>query len=274
MRYAFLGPAGTFSEEALLSLEIEDVVPVPCTSIPEVFATVERGEADRGIVPVENSIEGSVATTLDVLAFETALLVQSEVVRDIHHALIVSPGLRLEDIEEVYSHPHASAQCRKWLARVLSDRAIVAANSTSDAVRHAVETPGRAAVGTELAAELHGGEVLFRAIEDYEGNQTRFIVVGEGSPAPTGEDKTSLALFIHRDQPGALLQILQEFSYRYLNLTKIQSRPTKKELGQYMFFVDVEGHIEDEPVQQALKCLRCKLSEVKVLGSFPVAVRR
>jgi len=271
LRYAFLGPVGTFTEEALLSLDVEDLVPVPCDSIAEVFDSVERGDADRGIVPVENSIEGSVTTTLDILAFETALTIQAEVVRDIHHALIVAPGLLVADITEVRSHSHASAQCRKWIARELPGRPVIAANSTSEAVRQAVAEPGLAAIGTRLAADLHGAEVLSQPIEDFQGNQTRFIIVGNENSPPTGDDKTSLALFIYRDQPGVLLQILQEFAYRYLSLTKIQSRPTKQGLGQYMFFVDISGHIEDEPVQQALKCLRCKLSEVKVLGSFPVA---
>lgn len=269
-KYAFLGPAGTFTEEALLSMDREGVEPVSRSSIPEVFTAVERGEADFGIVPVENSIEGSVTATLDALAFDSDLRIQAEVDRDIHHMLIVSPGLTVEEIQGVASHPHASAQCRKWLARVLPGRPVMAQNSTAEAVRKAMEEPGVAAVGTELAAELNGAEVLFRSIEDYAENKTRFIVIGEGSPARTGDDKTSLALFIHHDQPGALLQILQEFSNRYLNLTKIESRPTKQELGQYMFFIDVAAHEDDEPLQQALKCLRCKLSEVKVLGSYSV----
>jgi prephenate dehydratase len=269
--YAFLGPAGTFTEEALLSMGVEDVEPVSCDSIAEVFHAVEEGRAERGIVPIENSIEGSVTITLDMLAFESSLSIEAEVVRDIHHALIVKSGLNVEDITAVTSHPQASAQCRQWLARVLPGRPIQAANSTSEAVRRAVTEDGVAAIGTELAASLHDGEVLFQAIEDHAQNETRFIVIGRGGTEPTGKDKTSLALFIHHDQPGALLQILQEFAYRYLNLTKIQSRPTKAGLGQYMFFVDIEGHLTDDTMEQAIKCLRCKLSEVKVLGSYPAA---
>ncbi len=273
MRYAFLGPVGTFSEEALVSMGADDLEPIPRDTIAEVFETVESGEADRGIVPVENSIEGSVTATLDILSFETTLTIQAELVREVHHMLVVAPGLQVEDIGSVLSHPQASAQCRRWLKRVLPGRPVLPANSTADAVRRAVDEPGVAAIGTQLAADLHAGEVLFKAIEDHEGNKTRFIVIGRDEPEPTGDDKTSLAMFIHHDQPGALLQILQEFAYRYLNLTKIQSRPTKKELGQYMFFIDVAAHVRDEPLQQALKCLRCKLSEVKVLGSYPAARR-
>lgn len=273
-RFAFLGPAGTFTEEALLSLGIADVEPVSRASIDEVFAAVESGEADRGIVPIENSVEGSVNATLDALAFESTALIQREIVRDIHHALIAAPGVRLADVTAVTSHPQATAQCRKWLAANLPGRPIVAANSTSEAVQRAVAEPGMAAVGTHLAAELYGGHVLCEAVEDYEGNQTRFIVVGRDVMPRTGEDKTSLALFIRADKPGALLTILAEFAYGEINLTKIQSRPTKKVLGEYMFFVDLQGHLEDENVILALECLRLKLREVKVLGSYPRAPRQ
>ena len=269
--YAFLGPQGTFTEEALLSLDLPDVEPVSRPTIWDVFEAVETGAAEFGIVPIENSIEGSVSATLDILAFECELKIRGEVVRDIHHALIVAPGVNVEDITAVTSHPQASAQCRKWLARVLPGRPILAANSTSEAVQRAVGERGVAAVGTELAAELHGGDILFAAIEDHTANKTRFVVVGKEPMPPSGSDKTSIACFIMKDQPGALLQILQEFAYRYLNLTKIQSRPTKERLGDYMFFMDIEAHIEDEQLAKAVECLQCKLAEVKVLGSYPKA---
>ncbi len=270
-RFAFLGPEGTFTEEALMSLGLEGTIAVPKLSIPDVFEAVESGEADRGIVPIENSVEGSVNATLDALSFDHALSIERELVRDIHHALIVAPGLKVEEITQVASHPHATAQCRKWLSRILPGRQVSAANSTAEAVKRAVAERGVAAIGTLLAAELYSAEVLFDSIEDHKGNQTRFVVIGREEPTPSGHDKTSLALFIHKDQPGALLQILQEFAYRYINLTKIQSRPTKEALGQYMFFVDLEGHRSDEQVQLALKCLSCKLLQVKVLGSYPAA---
>jgi prephenate dehydratase len=268
-RYAFLGPAGTFSEEALLSLGLEDVEDVPCISIEEVFEAVERGQADAGIVPIENSVEGSVNATLDSLAFETSLEIQREVVIDVHHALITAPGAELGDVRTVVSHPQATGQCRRWLARNLPGRTIVAANSTAEAVQRAVAEPTIAAVGTRLAAQLHGGEVREPAIEDYAGNQTRFVLIGRGLHGRTGKDKTSLALFLKADKPGALLMILSEFAYGEVNLTKIQSRPTKRALGEYMFFVDLEGHVDDQNVKTALDCLRLKLREVKVLGSYP-----
>jgi prephenate dehydratase len=272
VRRAFLGPAGTFTEEALLSLGTEGVEPVPCATIGEVFAAVASGDCTDGVVPIENSVEGSVNETLDALAFDHELQITAEVVRDIHHALVVAPGVRLEDVTAIVSKPEATAQARAWLSANLPGRAAVAANSTAEAVRRAVAEPGLAAIGTTLAANLYGATVLQEAIEDYAGNQTRFVVVGRGTRERTGHDKTSLALFMQRNKPGALLMILSEFAYGQIDLTKIQSRPTKRQLGQYMFFVDLEGHVTDPHVALALECLRLKLREVKVLGSYPRAI--
>jgi prephenate dehydratase len=268
---AYLGPAGTFTEEALLSLGVDGVEPLPCATIGEVFAAVAAGAAESGVVPIENSVEGSVNETLDALAFDHDLHVTAELVRDIHHALVVAPGTRLEDVTAVVSKPEATAQCRAWLAEHLPGRPAVAANSTAEAVMRAVAEPGLAAIGTALAAQIHGGAVLQEAIEDYAGNQTRFVVIGRGLGERTGHDKTSLALFMQRNKPGALLMILSEFAYGQIDLTKIQSRPTKKQLGEYMFFVDLEGHVDDPQVALALECLRLKLREVKVIGSYPRA---
>ncbi len=270
-RYAFLGPAGTFSEEALLSLDIEDLVPVPCTTIDEVFEAVERGKADAGIVPIENSVEGSVPATLDALAFDTQLEIQSEVVLDIHHSLVAAPGTTVAQIIQVFAHPQASGQCRRWLSRSLPGRSVIAANSNAEAVQLCLGAPSTAAIGPALAADLYGAEVLERNVEDYAGNQTRFVVIGRGLQPRTGSDKTSLAMFLKADKAGALLMILSEFAYGEINLTKIQSRPTKRQLGDYMFFVDFEGHVDDQNVRTALDCLRLKLREVKVLGSYPRA---
>lgn len=270
-RYAFLGPAGTFSEEALLRLGIPDLEPVECSSIAEVFEAVERGRVDGGVVPIENSIEGSVPATLDGLAFDASLEIQAELVLDIHFSLVVAPGTKLADITSVVAHPQASGQCSRWLERHLPGRPVTAANSNAEAVQTAVATPGVAALGPALAAELYGGEVLSRDIEDYAGNQTRFVVLGRGIRPRTGKDKTSLALFMKEDRSGTLHMILGEFVYGDINLTKIQSRPTKRQLGNYMFFIDLEGHVEDSAVRTALDCLRLKLREVKVLGSYPRA---
>lgn len=268
-RYAFLGPAGTFSEEALRGLGLDNPEHVACASIPEVFTTIERGRADAGIVPIENSVEGSVNATLDALGFDSSLTIHGECVLNVRHALIVAPGVGLRDITRVASHPQATAQCRKWLAHNLPGVPIEAANSTAEAVQQAVAEPGVAGVGTRLAAEIHGGHVLEESIEDFADNQTRFVLIGRTKMARTGDDKTSLALFMHEDKPGALLMILSEFAYGGINLTKIQSRPTKQVLGEYMFFVDLAGHVDDPQVALALACLRLKLREVKVLGSYP-----
>jgi prephenate dehydratase len=271
VRYAFLGPAGTFSEEALFSLGIEDLEPMACATIAEVFEAVERGQADAGVVPIENSVEGSVPATLDALAFDTQLEIQMELVRDIHHCLVVAPGVTAAEITQIVAHPQASGQCRRWLARNMLGRPVLAANSNAEAVQTAVANPGTAAIGPALAAELYGAEILECNVEDYAGNQTRFVLIGRGLRPRTGDDKTSLALFMKKDKPGALLMILSEFAYADINLTKIQSRPTKRQLGDYMFFVDFQGHVDDQNVRTALDCLRLKLREVKVLGSFPRA---
>ena len=268
-RYAYLGPAGTFSEEALLALDIPEVEPVECATIPEVFEAVERGRVDGGVVPIENSIEGSVPATLDGLAFDTSLEIQREFVLDIHFSLIVAPGTKLSDVKAVVAHPQASGQCRRWLDRHLPGRPVTAANSNAEAVQTAVAQAGVAALGPAITAHLYAGEILQRDVEDYAGNQTRFVVLGRGLCERTGKDKTSLALFMKEDRSGTLHMILGEFVYGDINLTKIQSRPTKRQLGDYMFFIDLEGHVEDANVRTALDCLRLKLREVKVLGSFP-----
>jgi len=268
---AYLGPEGTFSEVAALSLGMPEMKSHSCVSIAEVFEAVERGKADIGVVPIENSIEGSVVATLDALVFDSSLEIQQELVLDITFALVASPGTALADVTSVVAHPQASGQCRRWLERHLPGRPVSAANSNAEAVATAASTPGMAALGPALAAEIYDAEVLEDDVQDYAGNQTRFVVIGRGLRPRTGHDKTSLALFMKRDKPGALLMILSEFAYGDINLTKIQSRPTKRQLGDYMFFVDLEGHVDDEHVRLALDCLRLKLREVKVLGSYPVA---
>lgn len=272
-RYAFLGPAGTHTNAALLKFTDSqaDIEAVACPTIGEVFTAVERGKAEFGIVPIENSVEGSVNATLDALAFESDLEIQGEVVLDIHHALCVAPGTALTDIVKVVSHPQANAQSRRWLTEHLLGKPIEAANSTAEAVRMAVETPGTAAIGSAFAAQVYGAEIIAQEIEDFAGNQTRFVVIGQGLRPRTGDDKTSLALFMKADKPGTLHMILSEFAFGQINLTKIQSRPTRKALGDYMFYIDLAGHADDDNVRLALDCLRLKLRQVKVLGTYPRA---
>lgn len=276
MRLAYLGPPGTFTEEALLRLpEAEHAELVALPTVPDIVAATESGDVDAGIVPIENSIEGSVNVTLDTLAFDTReVWIQREIVLPIRHALLARPGIAVEGITDVVSHPHATAQCRAYLARNLPEARLHAANSTAEAARDVAERPpGWAAIGTALAAELYGLAVLVSDVEDRAENETRFVLIGKGRPAPTGSDKTSVVCFIEKDRPGSLLAILHEFSDRQINLTKLESRPTKERLGEYCFFIDMEGHAGEPPVRYAIDSLRTKILEVKVLGAYPRADR-
>jgi prephenate dehydratase len=269
----YLGPRGTFTQEALeANLPNDFDEQVPYTTVPEVLAAVQSGEVDTGIVPIENSIEGSVRITIDTLAFETDLVIEREITHQIRHRLVARPGVSRDDIREIVSHPQATAQCRGFLSRWFPQAPIIAANSTAEAaivVSQSAEP--RAAIATELAAAIYGLEVLDRDIEDYATNVTRFVVVGKQKAPRSGADKTSIVCFIRENRPGSLLEILQEFASRGINLTKIESRPTKKVLGEYYFFVDIEGHVEDPKVADAIGSLASKLRELKLLGSYPAA---
>jgi prephenate dehydratase len=276
-RIGFLGPPGTFSEEALLSdPALAQAEPVSFPSFPEVLAAVDDGTTDFGFLAIENSIEGTVNANLDALVFERDLLIVGEVVLTIQQNLLAPPGTALSDIRRVVSFPHATAQCRRWLSAHLDGVEEVAARSTSEGVRVVGEErpPGTAAIGTQLAATLYGLDVLATDIEDHDDNATRFVVVARpdhGIPAATGHDKTSIVCFQFDDRPGSLHGILGQFSARNLNLTKLESRPTKKGLGDYCFIIDVDGHIDDEVVADCLRDLHAQLPDVKFLGSYPAA---
>lgn len=272
---AFLGPVGTWAEEALnASAHLAQSEAVPYPTVTDVVDAVSRGEVARGVVPIENSLEGSVRVTLDILAFGVDnVQIVREIVLPIRHCLIARRRLPLEQIETILSHPHASAQCRKFLRAELPKAEVKAANSTAEAVRIVSESDEKwAAIGSRLAAEKYGCEVLNDAIEDYPGNQTRFVVLSrEAAPEDLDEPyKTSIVCAIAHDQPGSLLQILQEFAFRDINLTKIESRPSKKGLGDYVFFIDMEGKKNDPAIASALECLGCKLASVKLLGTYPL----
>lgn len=273
-RLAYLGPPGTFTEEALLTLpESEGAELLPLGTVPDVVDAVALGEAAGGLVPIENSIEGSVNVTLDALAFGEQIQIRAEVVRPIRHAVLGVAGASLDRVTDIASHPHATAQCREYLARAVPDARVHAANSTAEAARDVAERgePTWAAIGTELAGKLYGLAVLAAEIEDRPENATRFVLLGKDRAAPTGADKTSVVCFIEKDRPGSLLAILHEFSDRQINLTKLESRPTKERLGEYCFFIDMEGHADEPPVRYAIESLRTKILEVKVLGSYPRA---
>jgi prephenate dehydratase len=273
-RVGYLGPRGTFAEEALLSQpDLAAGQPVPLRTVPQVITAVETGDVDLGLVPIENSIEGTVTVTLDTLAFDTDLLVQREVDLPVSLHLCAKPGTSITDITSVISHPNPLGQCRAWLAAKLPDAELVVSNSTAEAAREVAEAARAdvASISNEHGARLHGLEVLASEIEDHPESETRFVLVGTGVPAPSGHDKTSIVCFQREDRPGSLLAILQEFAARAINLTKLESRPTKRGLGQYCFFIDFRGHIADEVVADCLKNLVANQAEVKFLGSYPVA---
>jgi prephenate dehydratase len=274
-RIAFLGPPGTFTEEALLGeadLSHAEVVAMP--TIGDVLAATHDRVVDAGFVPIENSIEGTVSATLDHLVFDADLLVQREVVLDIHLHLLGAPGTSLADVRQVVSFPHASAQCRAFLQRALPEAEIVASNSTAEAARIVGEErpSGMAALAPALAAKLYGLELLAAAVEDHADNQTRFVLVApDVIPRATGHDRTSIVCFQRADRPGSLHQILGQFAARSINLSKLESRPTKRALGTYCFVIDLDGHVTDEVVGDCLRELHMELADVKFLGSYPAA---
>lgn len=275
--FAYLGPAGTYSDEAARAfaerMGITEPQLVECPSFGEVFDAVGRGRCAYGVVPTENSLEGPVTAVLDNFAFNSAACILGEHVLDIHHCLVVHPGTSLADVKRVVSHPQGLAQCRRYLAAHLPGIPTVTTSSTAESARMAAADPTTAGIANAFAATLYGTEVAAHDIEDHFDNQTSFALIARPGHPPVFEGtrkKTSLALFLQADKAGALLMILSEFAYANINLTKIQSRPTKQALGEYMFFVDIEGGTDDVAVQTALNCLRLKLREVKVLGSYPV----
>jgi prephenate dehydratase len=274
-RIAFLGPPGTFTEEALLTQpDLAGAELVALKTMPDVLDATQRGDVDFGFVALENSIDGTVNESLDGLIFENELLIQREVVLSVRLNLLVPPGMALSEITRVVSFPKAIAQCRGFLARELPQAEQVAANSTSESARLVGEErpSGMAAVGTALAAKLYGLDVAVPDIEDHPENSTRFVLVStDGIPSATGHDKTSIVCFQHADRPGSLHAILGQFSARNINLTKLESRPTKRRLGHYCFIIDLDGHIEDEVVADCLRDLHAQLADVKFLGSYPAA---
>jgi prephenate dehydratase len=276
-RIAFLGPSGTFTEEALRTQpDLADAVLRPLGSFIEVLASVSEGEADFGLLAIENSIEGTVPVTVDQLIFERDLLISRELILPITQNIVALPGTELRDVSQVVSYPHALAQVRGWLAAHLPDATEVASASTADAVRQVRDGGDHhvVAVANKLAAEVYGLEVLAERIEDHPDNATRFVLFAPpsaGIPAPTGHDKTSIVCFQPVDRPGSLHGILGQFSARDINLVKLESRPTKQGLGDYCFVIDFEGHIADEVVADCLRNLHATLREVKYLGSYPIA---
>jgi prephenate dehydratase len=260
-----LGPEGTFSERAAKKWSPQADI-IFFDDIEDVLLAVEGGNVELGVVPLENSLEGGVGITLDLLLNSEAKIV-GEVNVPIRHCLLG----RSESIKMILSHPQALAQCRKYLKQHYPGVELRATGSTTHAAKLAQEFPEMAAIASEKNAELYGLRVLERDIQDGRENVTRFAVVALDAPLPTGRDKTSLVIYLERDRPGALWDILGEFAARGINLTRIESRPSKRELGDYYFYIDLEGHLSDGALQDALFGMEKKAAMVKVLGSYPRA---
>lgn len=274
LRWAFLGPEGTFAEAALRSVpEAATVRPVPHRTVPAALEAVRRGEVDGAVVPLENSVEGSVPSTLDELTSATPLVIQREIYLPVGFALLVRPGTTQADITTVTTHPHAEAQCRRWLREHLPRAQYASSTSTAAAAAAVAEGTFDAAISAPLAAQRYGLQPLLTDLADNPGAVTRFILVSRPvpPPPPTGDDKTSLVAYIRSNHTGALLEVLTEFAVRGINLTRIESRPTRERIGQYCFSLDCEGHIGDARVGDALAALHRICADVRYLGSYPRA---
>lgn len=271
MTTAYLGPKGTFSEEAAIAWAGADGDHIPMPSIPALVRAVESRETDDAVMPIENSIEGAISTTLDLLIHETNLNIQAEVVIPVRLCLIGLPGTSLDQIRTVTSHSNPLGQSRQFLERKLPGVTQVAAMSTAAAVQEVVDLgdPTRAAIGTRNAVEQIGGEILVSDIQDVATNVTRFVVVGFGEAAPTGDDKTSVAYTLPEDVPGSLYRSIRPIAEHKLQLTKLESRPSKSHLGNYVFLVDFLGHRSDPVVAEALREVEEQCTTFKIFGSYP-----
>jgi prephenate dehydratase len=289
-RVGYLGPEGTFSEEALLSSVAHDSVePVPQATIYDTVVALRRGEVEWAIVPIENSLDGSINVTLDLLAGEASdVKIVGEALLRVRHSLIASADVALAEIETVITHPQVPGQCTRFLRGELPHARVLPASSTAEAVREVVASaePGRAALGTKLAAEIYGGTVVREGVQDRDDNETRFVWLAQRNDGVSatpplhgagaggeGNWKTSLVFWgAGADSPGWLVRCLDEFARREINLTKIESRPRRERLGHYMFFVDLEGALQaDQGVSDAVADVRGMCEEIRVLGSYPAA---
>ena len=279
-RIAYLGPEGTFTEAALLKISAnglvpgnvspEGITPIPTESTPAALAAVRSGDADYACVPIENSIEGSVLPTMDHLATGTPLQIFAELTLDVAFTIVVRKGTAAADVATVAAFPVAAAQVRQWLADHLPKAQVVPANSNAAAAQDVANGRADAGVSTALAAERYGLSTLAAGVVDEPNARTRFVLAGRPAPPParTGSDRTSVVLRLD-NVPGALVSALTEFAIRDIDLTRIESRPTRKELGTYFFFLDCVGHLEDEAVAEALKALHRRCADVRFLGSWP-----
>jgi len=288
LKVGFLGPEGTFCEEAslLYTKKLKNVELISYSTIYDLLIAVNKGHLDEGITPIENSIEGTVGIVTDMLVKDVNLVIRQEIVLPVFHYLLAQKGIKLSQVTDIISHPQAIDQCKDYLRKKLPHVTIHLSYSTADAVRQVAAAPEGevlkikgikakkrvfAAIGTKAASKLYGLRVLASEINDYPDNLTRFVVLAKKDHARTGDDKTSIVFSIAKDKPGGLHNILGEFASRRINLTKIESRPSKRALGDYFFFVDLQGHRGDKFTAEALSEIKRKVAFFKLLGSYPRA---
>jgi chorismate mutase / prephenate dehydratase len=266
-RVAYLGPRATFTHLACIQKFGNSAQYIPVSSIKDVFNEVERARVHFGIVPIENSTEGVVNHTLDMFV-DSNLVIYGEVSQEVSHHLLSKTG-EIDDIKTIYSHPHAIAQCRNWLESNLPKIAVSDVPSTARAAELCTDDPSAAAIASELAGELYGLKVVRSRIEDNINNFTRFLVLSQRPPERTGKDKTSIMLSV-KDKVGALYDLLRPFASYGINMTKIESRPSRRKAWEYIFFVDVEGHVEEDRVKKAIEEIKGRCLFLKILGSYPI----
>jgi prephenate dehydratase len=273
MRIAYLGPPGTFSEEAVARCDLaRGDAPVPHPTFSDAYRALRAGEVDGALLPIENSIEGSVGATLDLLVHEPGPLIRRELLLPVRQHLLVRPGTALPAVKRVLSHPQAIGQCSRFLRDRLAGVSLEPTHSTADAARKvAAGEPDAAAIGSRTAAERFGLAVLAESIQDVDENVTRFVLLAQADEAPTGRDRTSIAFTLDRDRPGGLYEVLGELARRGINLSKVESRPMKEALGHYVFFLDFERHRLDPEAAAALAGVRALVHRLYLLGSYPQA---
>ncbi|HMK23102.1 MAG TPA: prephenate dehydratase [Terriglobales bacterium] len=265
-KVAYLGPRATFTHMACMQKFGSSANYVPANSIKDVFSEVERGRAHFGVVPIENTTEGVVNHTLDMF-IDSHLLIYGEILQEVSHHLLSRSGA-MEDVKKLYSHPHAIAQCRNWLETNLPHVPVAEVASTARAAEICADEPSAAAIASELAGQMYGLKVIKAHIEDNMNNYTRFLILSQKAPERTGKDKTSLMLSV-KDKVGALYDLLRPFASHGLNMTKIESRPSRRKAWEYIFFVDIEGHIAEDRVSKAVEEIKSRCLFLKVLGSYP-----
>jgi prephenate dehydratase len=274
-KYAYLGPAGTFTEAALRKVSAPNDELTAYANVTATLNSIRNGECEKALVPIENSVEGVVARTLDELAIGEPLVITGEITLPVEFSLMTLANTDPKNIKSIATHPHAESQCRTYIAKNYPNAAIIETSSTAAAAKGLLKQEYEAAIASSIAAKNYDLSIIAKDIGDNKSAVTRFVMVEKPGkiPAPTGKDRTSLAVFIAIDHAGALLEILNVFAKNQVNLTFIQSRPTGMELGHYHFIIDAEGHIEDKAVSDTLAGLKVICEDIRFLGSYPQAIR-